>query len=337
MAVFLTKKHIISRKKPKNLVVDDLALFSHEIEKEIPETFILQLKNVYVLNDSIFSLRKAKFFSAFTYLHKLNTTDHIKRLFLFFKKGKNFDNGIWITDNWSEGYFHWLTDALPRLISSEDFVTSHKVILPESYKSIPFVTESLSFLGYPVHFYNSSERVKVTELLLPSHTAPTGNFNLEVIKRLRNRFIEPTTLLPFRKVFISRQKANKRKIRNEGEIVNLLITHGFEIHFFEDYSFEKQIRIMSETKTLVGLHGAGLTNMLFMQINTQVLELRNKDDYNNNCYFSLASALDIDYYYQLNRGNNKDTHDVEVLVDINSFDKNLTLMALKQDIFSSES
>ena len=85
---------------------------------------------------------------------------------------------------------------------------------------------------------------------------------------------------------------------------------------------------MKDTKCLIGLHGAGLTNMLFMSEKTNVLELRNEEDSHNNCYFSLASDLNLDYYYQLNKGDRKDTHEVNVTVDILLLKQNIERMQL---------
>jgi capsular polysaccharide biosynthesis protein len=80
---------------------------------------------------------------------------------------------------------------------------------------------------------------------------------------------------------------------------------------------------MSQTIHLIGLHGAGLTNMLFMREGGKVLELRNQNDAHNNCYFSLASELNLDYFYLLNQGNTNDTHTVDIIVDIDELRNNL--------------
>jgi len=102
---------------------------------------------------------------------------------------------------------------------------------------------------------------------------------------------------------------------NEDAVVALVQQHGYEIHFFEDYTLRQQIAIMAETRYLIGLHGAGLTNVLFMPAQGKILELRNQLDDHNNCFFTLASALDHDYYYLNNDGDTTDTHIVNITVD----------------------
>jgi len=82
---------------------------------------------------------------------------------------------------------------------------------------------------------------------------------------------------------------------------------------------------MSSTKTLVGLHGAGLTNMIFMNKGGQVLEFRNANDSHNNCYFSLTSSLQHDYYYLNCKGDKEDTNAVNVTIDLTELE-----MLLKQ-------
>lgn len=169
--------------------------------------------------------------------------------------------------------------------------------------------------------------LRVRELLISSHTANTGNYNHILINELRNKFIiEGETS---RKIFISRLKASKRKITNEHEVIALLKLYNYEIHYFEDYAFSKQIEIMSQAKHLIGLHGAGLTNMLFMKEGGKVMELRNFNDADNNCYFSLASELNLHYYYQLNKSNNIDTHITDITVDIDKLKTNIEKMAME--------
>ena len=101
------------------------------------------------------------------------------------------------------------------------------------------------------------------------------------------------------KVYVSRKKAATRKVGNEDECIQILEEYGFKTICFEDYPFEQQARIALEAQYLVANHGAGLTNIIYMKAGGSVLELRKEDDKHNNCFFALASALQLKYFYQL--------------------------------------
>lgn len=83
----------------------------------------------------------------------------------------------------------------------------------------------------------------------------------------------------------------------------------------------EQIKMMAQTKVLVALHGAALTNMLFMQKNQKVVELRNIDDKKTNCYFNLASALGQQYFYTLNQGDSKNSIVSDFTIDLKALEE----------------
>ncbi len=317
-------KHISTRQFPRNLKSEDLKLFAHEFSKNINETTLQVLYNSYILKDTIFNLRKFHFYLSYSHLHGLPKKSLLKRFLMLFSFGVKIDKAVWIIDNWSEGYFHWLTDALPRLIAAEKFTQNSVVVLPEEFRKQEYIHESLRLLNYKVYFFN--KKILVKKLILPSHTASTGNYNKEIVNILRDKILKNNKKLPQRNIFISRDKAHKRKITNEIEVVELLKQYDYEVHFFEDYTLTRQLEIMSQTKSLIGLHGSGLTNMLFMPENGQVFEFRNRNDAHNNCYFTLASDLNHSYYYQINDGSSNDTHIVDVTVNLKELKANLEVM-----------
>ena len=86
--------------------------------------------------------------------------------------------------------------------------------------------------------------------------------------------------------------------------------------------------LLADTRVLVSNHGAGLSNMLFMAPGGSVLELRKRGDAHNNCYFALASALNLKYYYQLcdPENPNQDAFSADLIVDATMLRQNLDLM-----------
>jgi capsular polysaccharide biosynthesis protein len=318
--------HLAVRKQPINLHKDDLHLYKNVLTTPIHETTLSRLENVSILKDTFFNMRHFTYYLHHSHLTKVSNSSLLKRGILFLKPASTVQRAIWVMHEWSAEYFHWFTDALPRLVATGDWQKNTPVILPKSYADKPYITQSLRMLHVEVIFYDPRKRVKVKELIVPSYTAPTGNYNKTLIQVVRERFIKKDGQVINRKIYISRQKAAKRKITNEADVQAVFLKWGYEIHFFEEYSFLKQLEIMSTTKILAGLHGAGLTNMLFMPPNGQILELRNEGDDHNNCFFSLASAVNQDYFYLINQGSSQNTYIADITVDTEQLDKVLGQM-----------
>jgi hypothetical protein len=57
-------------------------------------------------------------------------------------------------------------------------------------------------------------------------------------------------------------------------------------------TFRQQVETMRNCRTLVSMHGAGLTNMLFMQQPAKVLEFRTKHD----CFIKLTAILGHEHH-----------------------------------------
>ena len=70
----------------------------------------------------------------------------------------------------------------------------------------------------------------------------------------------------YEKIYISRQLASVRKIKNEDDVIKILINYGFHILKAEELNFWDQIRLFSNCKHLISIHGAGLTNCIFIMM-----------------------------------------------------------------------
>lgn len=308
-------EHISVRRHPKNMTEADSILFKNEFSRKIDAVHVHVLCDSEILGDTIFDLKRREFYAHFTHAQGMSFSEKLERLWKLTKRPQIISKGIWITDNWSHGYFHWFGDALPRLMAAEKYWTTHPVLLPARYATISFIMDSLKSFGVEILFFDQDKRYKVNELVLPAYAAITGNYNEAYLFRIREKLVHEV-LSPTKKIYISRQQAAKRRITNEDEVVALLKNFDFEIHCFENYKLEEQVRLMQQATHLIGLHGSGLTNMLFMNKNGTVLELRNAKDSHNNCYFTMASAMEHDYYYLINKGESADTTNANVTVNV---------------------
>lgn len=76
-----------------------------------------------------------------------------------------------------------------------------------------------------------------------------------------------------RKLYISRADARGRKILNEAEMAAALARQGFETVALGRLGAARQIELFQSATHVVGVHGAGLTNLLFAPQGTKVLEI----------------------------------------------------------------
>jgi len=195
-------------------------------------------------------------------------------------------------------YYHWLNDCLPRLwLLEQQPEREFRLVIPT--QTSPFHLESLSLLGFDADRLApfGNRHWQVERLLVPSLVNQAAQTNPAATRWLRGKLL--TALRPAgtkcgRRLYISRRFATKRRLVNEGEVIDLLKGRGFEEVASENLTFAEQVRLFSEAEIVVGPHGAGLTNVMFMPTGGLLVELlahrRVKP-----CYFSLASAVGVRY------------------------------------------
>ena len=203
----------------------------------------------------------------------------------------------------SARFFHWMTDALPRLeilrkAGSLPWKAIDHFLVSDG---VPAIGESLRLLG------NREEAIVVTrpeshflcdQLIVPSFPSAPGNVPPWAIGFLRSQFLSMPRASPAKRLYLSRAKASGRKVLNEEEIVPLLSRRGFVRVILEEMTLEDQITLFSEAEAVVTPHGAGLTNLIWCAPKTKVLEIFSPL-YVNLCYWAIASVTLADYYYLL--------------------------------------
>ena len=100
-----------------------------------------------------------------------------------------------------------------------------------------------------------------------------------------------------KRLYISRARAKKRKftIQTEATIRSILESAGFQTVFLEDLTWTEQAHIVSGAEIIVGLHGAGLANILFAKARL-LIEFQNPLE--SRSYFALmARELNMSYAY----------------------------------------
>ena len=321
----MTQEITVKRTLPVNLKSGDEELFRSSLEVTFHRLNPIFLKNCWILEDTVFDPKTLKFHSSRTHIAKLGPVQFAKRIVLSLpKKWRNIPKAIWVTDEWSANYFHWMTDCLPRIWEGKELAADSPILLPQSFEKLRYVTDSLKMAGLDVIFFEKNEKLKIAELTLTARTATFPNFFESLAKKTSKRLSSIPTQTPWKKVYISRKLAPKRKAHNEEQVECFLLEKGFEIVYAEKLSLLEQIQLMSETSLLVCLHGAALTNMLFLPKTSTVLELRNAGDAITQCYFNLASSLGLPYFYTLNAGDSHDTIMTDFTIDMEALSSALS-------------
>lgn len=304
------KKHVVNipftsnRTYPENLDKKDNYLFNHEYSKNFKGDHYLIFNKITVVNEFILSIKYWNLVTNYMYFYKPTYYKIIKDIYKNLtqnpKSSMNISTGIWITDNKSSVYFHWLCDALTRYLIIPKEYKNFPVLIPEKY-NIPWIVEYLDFMDIKYIIFKNGQKIKVNKLIVPSYTAPSGNFNKKVLDELRKNLLQKAAISEDtrknnKKIWISMDK-HRRPIKNMSELRNTLIKYDFKEVIFEDMPLLQKIKLLNEANVIAGSHSSGLTNMIFMRRNSKVLDIRDPEDNVKNAFFTLASELNLKYYY----------------------------------------
>ena len=325
----------LQRNLPVNFLKEDVDLFNHEINRLEPEVFLNRFKNVYVTNEGMifknFLLEERnvagpgkKFVDKMIYYLSILLPTLLKKTRIVLNPRETY---LHVYDNWSNAYFHWLCDVLPRLNAVESIHKDCVLLLPE-YAKGSYFRETISKWSFKDVFYiPDNSYVEVKNLVCPDKIACSGNYNPGIMSQIREKFIHGKNLSkPSMKLYSSRSHALTKFVTNENEMMELLSGYGYESICFEDYSISENANLLANCKSLISMHGANLSNMIFMHQGTSVVEFRKNGDARNNAFFSLASALDINYFYQqcdFQSGHYSHPNRFDLTVDLDKFEQML--------------
>ncbi|HMG93402.1 MAG TPA: glycosyltransferase family 61 protein [Chryseolinea sp.] len=230
----------------------------------------------------------------------------------------------------SHTYYHWLVEALPRLFLLRGEIPSSVLLLPSNHDQ-RFHVESLKLFGVRrTEILKDRTRYIVPKIITSTQIGRIANYHPTILNQMVEymKSVADTDIDLGQKIYVSRSKASRRKIINESQVEDCVKKAGFSVVHFEDYSFIQQISIMHHCRFLIGLHGAGLVNMIFMTVGGRILELRKYDSGENYFYFGLSATVGHDYYYQFcdSSVTNISVQDSDIIVDIDKFQQNVTKM-----------
>ncbi|HEY6047277.1 MAG TPA: glycosyltransferase family 61 protein, partial [Pyrinomonadaceae bacterium] len=237
---------------PLNLREDDLPLFSHELKTTLPPARLIEMHDVSISSDGYLfqGMRILAESFAFPFLQdnwkKRSVWKFLAVNYMSRRRRPLEPDALFITDDWSTGYFHWLSDALPKLSLIRDRLKDLVLVLPHQLERLEFVRSSLKPFGVEnVLFLKEQETVVCRKLFVATSVAPSGRYDQQVIRSVRDLIVNfyGGSASPKDLIYLSRSKAPKRRIANEDEVIALLQNYGFRVIHGEDCSFEQQVQI----------------------------------------------------------------------------------------------
>ena len=209
-------------------------------------------------------------------------------------------------------YYHFMFDVLPRihlLHKAEIEFDNIDYFLVNSYQAA-FHREMLGKLGISEKKILESSKyphIKADKLVLPSLPGVMGYPPDWACQFLSKEFLNcqqiTKRLNGVERIYISREKASRRKVINEKDIVNFLSQLGFKTIILESLPISEQALIFSSAKIVVAPHGAGLSNIVFCSQGqgAKIVEIFSPL-YVNVMYWCLSNQMGLEYYYIIGKG-----------------------------------
>lgn len=212
----------------------------------------------------------------------------------------------------SEIYFHWLQDALPRLLIIKDYYKNFDDFDAIYIDAIDrdFIRETLELIGVPISKVIDPVQnpvVKCEEMIVPSYTRRDDLPHIWVLNLLRKSFLPKEIQTLKTRVFVSRKGAGSRSIQNEDELFDIVEPHGFKKYVLEDLTVREQIHLFCSAEYIIASHGSALANLTFCQKGATVLELFNPNRVFT-MYAMISSLLNVNYYYLIGSVSTDETN-----------------------------
>ncbi len=217
-------------------------------------------------NDETFS-------SLFT--RDLNNTSHFysQKFFDNFTENKNslknFKGLFFLGSNAGNNYYSNLLEFLPRIFFNKKTNLKLAIHRNSSNKYRNFIGSILKSLNIEFTFvFLDDDFYHFIDSDFPQFL--NINDSIQILKK----FINPKTNKEIsKKIYVTREDSNYRKIINEGDVVTLLREKGYKVINPQLYEIDEQIEIFSNAEKIIAPHGSNLANIIFCKPGTEIFEI----------------------------------------------------------------
>jgi hypothetical protein len=194
------------------------------------------------------------------------------------------------------GFYHWLLEELPPFLFSLRHIENPKILLWE--KAPKFVESILSILPFEVQ--RVPRFVALDRYFFVSFGQDSAWPHPEDVKILQREIQNVRPKKSERKIYVSRVQST-RSPEIEARLIESLRHLGWETVEMEGLGLLDQVKLLEDASVLCGVHGAGLSGMVWMPQDSLVLELT--PEYFNPLFSRLAQVCGHRYEVLSYEGN----------------------------------
>ena len=173
-------------------------------------------------------------------------------------------------------YYHWTVENLPRIrLMEEAGISADCYFLPGRHQ---FHRDSLELFGIAPkaqilandHTHVQADELVITSMVRSEITAENASF---LYQRMANANWSKTKSTNRLRIYVARRPRSWRHVVNERMLLSELSKYGFQRYFLEELPLRTQIQLFQQAEFVIGPHGAGLTNLVYCNAGTKVIEI----------------------------------------------------------------
>ena len=195
-----------------------------------------------------------------------------------------------LVQKWGYGFYHFVCEMLPKILRVFEYNPEIPIVI---FYNDTFIKDILAYakVTNPIIPYDGMKPYFVKEVLTITDT-PSGNPRPSDIQLIRKYMCPGTAKYGRDLIILIYRKEALRTLRNFDEIYDGLMERFPDEKFvcFDSMSLDKTVALFQRAKLIIGVHGAGLTNMVFATKGISVIEIF-PADLANACYWHLSWIL----------------------------------------------
>lgn len=227
---------------------------------------------------------------------------------------EHYEEVINLSHIWGQNFYHRTAELVPAIFIARELILSkpHVPILLKANTSLSFINYILDLgdKNLTINYIQTGQYVH-TDLAYTPRKPPCGGASStlwtsirELLEQKRLAYLQ--TIPNSRNLIVVIKRNHSRRLADFDELIEQLeLRYPDQVAIF--YGTEGTIgsrNLFARASVLIGAHGAGLTNMIFLPPTSSVIEIL-PNGYKNVCFMRLSGALGLKYQVVVGKGKKK--------------------------------